>query len=154
MLRECRESVRAQTFREWEHLVKVDVEREGCSGTVNELGRHAVGEWLFLIADDDLLLPDCLEAHLAVCAEADVVYGPPIVEGEDPHQFWGTPPMIPSTALIRASLWRKQGGYKLGLDATEDCDFYRRAVERRARFVRIDGHHWTYRFHGGNKSRQ
>lgn len=156
MLEECKASVKAQTFPDWEHLVRLDAEYEGCSGTVNELARHAVGEWLFLVADDDLLHPNCLREHLRVSATADIVYGPPLVDGEEPEQFWGQPPMIPSTALIRVSLWRTLGGYKQDLTATEDCDFFTRAMARPrfARFVRIETHEWTYRFHGGNKSRK
>lgn len=155
MLQECEASVRAQTFKRWEHLVLVDVEREGCAAIVNQLARLAQGEWLFLLADDDLLLPGCLEAHLAVSAEADIVYGPPEVEGEDGTQFRGSPPNIPSTALIRRSMWGRCGGYDERLPSVEDRDFYERAMrrDRFARFVRLEERLWVYRFHGGNKSR-
>lgn len=156
MLEECRSSVRAQTFRSWEHLVLEDVEGDGCAGTVNALAREARGEWLFLLADDDLLLPDCLESHVQVSTDADVVYGPPDVEGEDAAQFRGSPPSIPSTALIRRSLWERLGGYNQALVATEDRDFYERAMRRDvfARFQRVEHVTWKYRFHGANKSRK
>lgn len=156
MLEACMRSVDDQTFKRWEHLILRDTDYEGCAGTVNALAREAKAEWLFLLADDDLLLPDCLEKHLAVSENADVVYGPPDVEGEDGAQFCGQPPNIPSTALIRASLWAKLGGYDQRLAATEDRDFYERAMRRDtfARFVRLDDVTWRYRFHGANKSRK
>lgn len=156
MLEECKSSVEAQTYRSFEHLCLVDVERNGCSGTVNELAKRAQGDWLFILADDDLLLPDCLWKHVSLIADADIVYGPPDVEGEDPAQFRGSPPNIPATALIRRSLWERVGGYDLRLPATEDRDFYERASRRDifARFRRVDDITWIYRFHGDNKSRK
>jgi glycosyltransferase involved in cell wall biosynthesis len=151
LLRECKASVRSQTFPEWEHLILEDTERHGCSVTVNELVRAAAGEYLFLLADDDMLLPGCLEHHLR--ERADVVYSPPLVWGEDSAQFHGGPPNIPSSSLIKASTWRALGGYDERRQGTEDMDFYQRALERQASFVRIEYPCWIYRFHGANKSR-
>lgn len=153
-LHECRLSVLAQTYSEREHLVLLDSERQGCSRTLNTLARAARGEWLFLVADDDLLLPRCLEAHLRVSATSDIVYCPPLVWGEDHHQFWGGPPMIPSTCLIRRQLWQRLGGYDESARSTEDRFLYERAMKEGARFTRIEEPTWVYRFHGGNKSRQ
>jgi GT2 family glycosyltransferase len=156
MLLECEAAVRAQTFIHWEHLVLTDVEHEGCAAMCNRLAREAKGRWLFLIADDDLMLPDCLEKHLALTDDADIVYGPPEVDGEDPQQFRGSPPNIPSTALISTDLWRRLGGYDERLPAVEDRDFYERAMRRDifARFRRVEDFTWIYRFHGNNKSRK
>jgi hypothetical protein len=152
-LHECRLSVLAQSFTRREHLVLLDVERVGCSGTVNTLARAARGEWLFLVADDDLLLPGCLQAHLRVAATSDIVYCPPLVWGEDHHQFWGSPPMIPSTCLIRKTTWVSLGGYDENAKQTEDRLLYERAMQEGVRFTRIEEPTWVYRFHGQNKSR-
>lgn len=157
LLVECVASVREQTLQTWqyEHLVLVDTEREGCSKTVNKAAAEARGDWIFLLADDDLLLPGCLKHHLAFSEQADIVYSPPLVWGEDYPQFHGSPPTIPSTCLIRAELWRTLNGYDERLGATEDRNLYERAIERYARFVRADQQPtWVYRFHGRNKSRQ
>lgn len=136
-------------------MILLDADREGCSATCNELAKHAIGDWLFLIADDDLLLPDCLQKHLDASGDSDIVFGPPRVDGEDDAQFLGTQPNIPSTALIRRSMWERLGGYNQSLAATEDRDFYERAMRRGvfASFTRISDVTWVYRFHGGNKSR-
>lgn len=156
MVDECRRSVEDQTFKRWEHLILRDTDYEGCAATVNALAKEARGEWLFIVADDDLLHPDCLQKHLDASVGADIVYGPPVVEGEDDAQFCGSPPNIPAVALIRTALWVKLGGYDQRLTATEDRDFYERAMRRGtfAKFARIADTTWTYRFHGSNKSRR
>jgi GT2 family glycosyltransferase len=81
MLEECRASVRAQQgFLGGEHLVLVDRDRRGVSATTNELARRAQFEWLWVLADDDLLSsPRCLVAHLEIADEVDIVYSRPIV---------------------------------------------------------------------------
>jgi glycosyltransferase involved in cell wall biosynthesis len=152
LLSECLASVAAQTHRLVEHLWVIS--EDSRSSTVNKLAEDARGEWIFQIDDDDVLLPCCVEHHLSVADEADVVYAPPLVWGEDPQQFCASPPGIPVTSLIRTELWRKLGGQNERLVETEDMDFYQRAMDKHARFIRFDkAPTWVYRFHGGNKSR-
>jgi GT2 family glycosyltransferase len=147
-------SVEAQTFLRYEHLVLLDRGRAGCSATFNALASAARGEWLFILADDDLMLPGCLERHLDASADADIVYAPPLVWGEDSAQFRMGPPGIPAVVLIRKEWWRKLGGYDERLGQQEDRNLFIRAEQRQARFVRVpDYPTWVYRFHGGNKSR-
>lgn len=155
MLEECVASVHAQTFDHWEHLVLLDEKREGCSVMCNRMVAEARGEWLFLLADDDLALPGCLAHHLAHSADADVVYTPPLVWGlHDPWWFFQAPPVIPATALIRRELWDACGGYDESARREEDRGLWMKAVELGARFVRAEGQPtWVYRLnHGGNKS--
>lgn len=153
-LSECRLSVAAQTHRDYEHLVTLDKNREGCSVMCNRMVADAKGEWLFLLADDDLALPRCLELHLAHADNADIVYAPPLVWGlHDPWWFFQAPPVIPATALIRRSLWLELGGYDETATREEDRGLWTKAVEAGARFVRAEGEPtWVYRIHGGNKS--
>lgn len=61
--------------------------------------------------------------------------------------------MIPSTCLIRKTLWDKLGGYDESAKHTEDRFLYERAMKDEARFTRIGEPTWVYRFHGQNKSR-
>ncbi len=153
MLEECKQSVAAQTFTRWEHLVEVDELREGCAKTMNRVANLAAGEWLLPLADDDLLNPDCVEALVDAAADADVVYAPPRVEGGQPAwPYQKRPPNIPSCALIRTALWREIGGYKETLRREEDRKFWIAARHLGARFVRVDRELWVYRFHGGNKT--
>lgn len=153
LLIECERSVVAQTFEDYEHLALVDVDREGCAVTMNKLASIATGEWLLPLADDDLLLPGCLETLIAHLDGADIVYSPPLVTGnEDRWWFFQEPPAIPSFALIRASLWRELGGYNEALRREEDRDLWVKALGVGARFVRVDEPTWIYRQHAGNKS--
>lgn len=153
---ECKASVQAQTYRDFEHLIRLDRKRVGCSKTMNILSGKAKGEWLFILADDDLILPRCLELLVGAAKKhrADIVYHLPLVWGENAVQFHAYPPNITAFSLIRTSLWRDLGGYDENLKETEDRDFYTRAMEVDARFHRFDEHPVAvYRFHGGNKSR-
>lgn len=154
-LKECVASVAAQTFRQWEHLILLDEDRRGCAATMNELAGHAFGEWLLILADDDILLPRCLELLLAGAAPpAEIVYAPPLVWGEDSAQFCAAPPNIPAVALVRKTLWERLGGYSLDVPSAEDNALWRLAESRGVTFTRVDQHPtWVYRFHGGNKSR-
>jgi len=153
MLAECVASVDAQTFGDWEHLVEVDDDGVGCAVMMNALASCAEGEWLLPLADDDLLLPGCLETLLAYAEDGDVIYAPPLVTGnEDRWWFFQAPPAIPSFALITAGLWRDLGGYDESLVREEDRDFWTRALDEGAKFVRVDEPCWVYRQHRGNKS--
>jgi GT2 family glycosyltransferase len=153
MLEECKRSVVAQTSEDWEHLIEIDTERRGCAVTMNLLAERAVGEWLLPLADDDLLLPGCLEQLLAYSEDAEIVYPPPLVWGQPAEWFTQAPPVIPSFALIRRSLWVELGGYDESRVREEDRDFWIKALAAGARFVRADAQPtWVYRHHGGNKS--
>lgn len=160
MLRECEASVAAQTFRDYEHLIVLDDNGSGCAATYNTLADQADSKWLFILADDDLMLPGCLRAHLDASADADIVYMPPLLLGEqqqnfrlDPAQFWNAPPLIPAHVLIRANLWHELGGYDDEWDREEDRRLFERALEVGARFVRAPGQpSWIYRVHPGSKS--
>jgi hypothetical protein len=152
-LKECCASVSSQTAGVWEHLVETDEDRAGCSVMANRLVAAATGVWLLPLADDDLLLPGCIEHLLAASGEADVVYSPPLVTGnEDRWWFFQAPPVIPSTALIRRSLWVELGGYDESLSREEDRQLWIKALAAGARFVRVDYPTWCYRQHSGNKS--
>lgn len=155
MLAECVASVKAQKGVSFEHLILVDHLYHGCAVTLNKLAEQARGEWLFLIADDDYLLPGCLAAHVEASDGADIVYSPPSVEGEPEAPFHGDPPGIPSTALICGNLWRELGGYDTSLVQVEDFDLWERALAAGAVFKRLDAKTWVYRLNHslGNKSR-
>lgn len=97
-LRDCIESVRAQTGVEWEHLVvdagstdeTLDVLRayphlkwtsepdRGMSDGINRGFRKATGDWVMWLNTDDYLLPGALAKVAAVANQrpaADIIYG-------------------------------------------------------------------------------
>lgn len=154
MLAEAVTSVDAQTLLDQvERLIRVDWDYEGCARTVNRLAENATQDWLFILADDDLMLPGCLDGHLSAADEADIVYAPPLVWGAPESNYRMRPPAIPSASLIRRDLWEQLGGYDVTLTREEDRDFYVRALAAGARFVRFDEQPtWVYRLHEGSKS--
>jgi glycosyltransferase involved in cell wall biosynthesis len=153
LLEECKASVDAQTLDGYEHVIMFDRFHDGCAKTTNAAAKAAKGEWLLPLADDDLLLPGAISNLLAATCDADIVYSPPLVTGnEDRWWFYQAPPVIPSTALIRASLWNELGGYDENLDHEEDRDLWTKALDAGARFVRVDAPTWIYRQHDHNKS--
>jgi glycosyltransferase involved in cell wall biosynthesis len=153
-LDECVASVKAQTVTGIEHLVKVDGQRNGCSITMNELALEAQGEWLLPLADDDLLLPRCVETLLSYADQGDIIYAPPLVWGQPQEWFTQAPPVIPSFALIRRDVWFELDGYDETAVREEDRKMWIKALEHGFRFVRADSAPtWVYRLaHGGNKS--
>jgi len=154
-LAELQASVAGQTVQVHEHLTLLDDEGLGCATMMNTLAEHARGEWLFVIADDDIMLPRCLELLLSVAGGSQIVYSPPLVWGEDAAQFCQSHPNIPAVALIAKGFWDLIGGYDTSLPRTEDRDFWCRAEQRSPTFRRYaDQPTWVYRFHGGNKSRR
>ena len=97
-LRDCIESVQAQTLVEWEHIVidagstdeTLDVLNayphlqwisepdKGQSDGINKGFRRATGDWVMWLNGDDYLLPGALARVAAVAEqhpEADVIYG-------------------------------------------------------------------------------
>ncbi len=152
-LRECEVSVAAQTWPNVEHRIIEDTNREGMAVTMNRLAAEANGKWLLPLCDDDLLLPGALTALLSHEYEADVIYSPPLVSGnEDRWWFFQTPPVIPLTALIRYDLFESLGGYDETLWHEEDRDLWVRALAADAVFKRVEEPCWVYRQHSAQKS--
>ena len=159
LLEECVASVACQLGGRVEHVVVRDDERRGCAWAMNQAAERAEGEMLIPLADDDLLLPRCVETLLAHAGEAYIIYAPPLVTGnEDRWWFYQAPPVIPSFALIPTVLWRELGSYNEDLKREEDRDLWIRALDAGATFRRIDEPCWVYRLwdktsgQPGNKS--
>jgi glycosyltransferase involved in cell wall biosynthesis len=97
-IRDCIESVRAQSGVAWEHIVIDGCSRDGTleilksqphlqwvsepdkgqSDAINKGFRQATGDWVMWLNADDYLLPDALRkvaAHAEAHPEADVIYG-------------------------------------------------------------------------------
>lgn len=156
LLAECLASVRAQTIDSFEHVVELDARREGCSVAMNRAAARANGAWFLPLADDDILLPSCLETLLPVARDnpAAIVYAPPLVWGEPQEWFTQAPPVIPSFALIPRDVWFQLGGYDERASREEDRKMWIAALAAGIPFVRADERPtWVYRLaHGGNKS--
>jgi GT2 family glycosyltransferase len=161
MLAECLASVAHQTEPPAAHLVGIDHIRAGTASVRNGLLAAARTEFVAVLDDDDVALPEHLATLLSV--SADIVYTLPSVEGRagwqpvgpfDPERL-RRESYIPATALIRTELLEDMGGWRDSADTPngwEDWDLYLRALDAGARFAFIPTVTWRYRFHGGNKT--
>ena len=120
LLEECKASVAAQTVPV-EHLVGIDVAREGPSVIRNRLAAQTDAEWLLPLDDDDLLDPECVERLLDASTGADVVYPwcrmVGRTDGWVPNKLFARTALyqqnyIPVTALIRRTMFETVGGYQ------------------------------------------
>jgi glycosyltransferase involved in cell wall biosynthesis len=159
MLRECLASVAAQTRAPDEHTIAIDHARAGVASTLNRLAASASGDWLAVLADDDVLDPGHLATLEQGTARGDIVYSFCRVVGRPgwcPNRRFDADELrranyIPATALIRRELWKELGGWRSDT-RHEDHDFWLRALAAGGVFVCIPEVTWTYRFHGGNRS--
>jgi len=129
------------------------------SAATNTAAEHATGEFFVLLDHDDLLHPDAL-ARLAVCVmrqpDVDMVYSDDdktdLAGGRFAPQFkpdW-SPELLLSfcytghLSAVRADLYRRVGGMRLGFEGSQDHDFWLRASERARRIEHIPQvlYHW------------
>jgi GT2 family glycosyltransferase len=157
MLAECVRSVSTQSLLPSAHLVHVDHARVGEADGINRLARASSAAWFAVLADDDLVDATHLETLASRIDDADIVYTWCRVTGRNwnPNALFDAERLrrqnyIPATALIRASLWHRLGGYRNCHG--EDWDFWLRALDAGARFVCIPEVTWTYRFHDSNQT--
>lgn len=161
MLAEAKASVQAQVLPgdvEVEHLIGIDVDREGAGLWLNRMLLSATGDFVMVLDDDDVLLPNHIATVTADVSMHDVIYTPPIVEGGEFHgyecAYSGAVLMrrncVSHTALMRTSFVREVGGWS-NLRMF-DWDLFRRLEQVGAEFLRLDVRTWIYRLHGSNWS--
>ncbi|MCU1462931.1 MAG: glycosyl transferase [Acidimicrobiales bacterium] len=176
MLLEAIESVRSQTFADWEHMIVDDgsfsvqaiegarvfqVTHRGPGPARNVGLAEARGEAVALLDDDDLWHPHHLETVWAVMQDtgADVVYADCHEAGRrdgyaiDVRDFDGDLLQrenficVPAT-LVRTSALRSAGGFPAG--ELEDWALWKRMHAMGTRFVHVPAITVTYRFHEDN----
>jgi O-antigen biosynthesis protein len=131
----------------------------GICAASNDAVEAAQGEFLALLDHDDLLTPDALEAmHAAIQSEPDVDYlysDEDKIDEEGNHfALFRKPPWSPERlraqmytchfSVLRASLVREVGGFRLGFDGSQDHDLVLRVTERARRVVHLPHvlYHW------------
>jgi glycosyltransferase involved in cell wall biosynthesis len=176
MLVEAVESVRAQTFPDWEHIVVDDgsfqvpdidrvnvvrVSRRGVGLARNAGLEHARGEAIALLDDDDIWLPQHLETVWAEMERtgADVVYADCEEVGRrDGHHIdvrsFDSALLasenficLPAT-LVRACSLRMVGGFPSG--SLEDWRLWKAMHKAGMRFSFVPKKTVLYRFHADN----
>jgi glycosyltransferase involved in cell wall biosynthesis len=154
-------SVAKQTLKPSNHIVLVDIKKQGNFDSYQKLLNMATTEWVCFLDDDDELYPD----HLAKLAKNsngyDVIYSNP--EVNDPldlirynmdfnSDLLKIESIVPITALVRRSLMMEVGGF----DKIQSCDWemWKKLARAGARFKKINDITWRYNFHEKNYSRK
>jgi hypothetical protein len=151
-LRQCVESVAAQTVAPLEHRVELDEWELGAWAMHNRLAAAGLAEhggprddlWLLNLDDDNALAPDYLEVMGAAADEADptvaVVYSWPAVT---PHP--GTRVPVHSL-LVRSTAWVEAGGLPTDV-AFGDWSLWLDLLDAGWRFSCVPRRLWYYRVH-------
>jgi hypothetical protein len=149
LLAECKTSVAALGLP---HLVELDTAGEGPAVVRNRLVEQAGTQWVLFLDDDDLLLPNYLDAVRPYLAEADVVYTDWRLTGATepqpmpyfdeyllPHQNF-----IPVTACVRVAAFQAVGGFPTNVHL-EDHALWTRMLAAGCRFAHVPVMAWWYR---------
>jgi len=176
MLMEAVESVRAQSFGDWEYIVVDDgsfsvpdiegvrvlrVTHRGLGAARNAGLAAASGDAIALLDDDDVWLPHHLETTRAALEEgaADVAYADCHEVGRrdgyaiDVRPFDGDLLQVENFICVPATIVRTEplravGGFPEG--ALEDWELWKRMHARGMRFVHVPAKTVLYRFHEDN----
>lgn len=134
----------AKSFQENTRYYYID--NQGVSHARNYGALQAKGTWFLFLDADDQLLPHALEALLKTALEeqAAVAYGMVLERQQPPAQarlngfdyaaghppsgskqiFWRNAIITPGSAIVRATLHTKTGGFVTGYEPMEDRDYW------------------------------
>lgn len=152
LLYECMASVRPLP-----HLIGLDRRREGPAVVRNRLIKQVITPWTLFLDDDDLLLPNYVDAVTPHLKGADVVYTSWLLSGADeplPHpwdpELLLTRNFIPVTACVRTSALRAVGGFPQARE--EDWALWLALQAAGARFTYVPVIAWRYRRRIGGRN--
>lgn len=175
-LNEAIASVVHQRYPAKAHSVVLDLAADGEAATRNRAWKAAETEWVAFLDDDDVFLPNHLEA-LVLAQEgsgADLVYPwYDMVGSADPNaghfgrefkdEYLRQANFIPVTYLVRRSLleetggfpapgWHDERGVRLPADQAHSTDwgFLLAALDAGAKFHHVPQKTWVWRIHADN----
>lgn len=149
-LTECIQSVQRQGWPVHEHLVLVDVDREGPAVTRNKLIEEVKTKWVLFLDDDDVLYPDYIETVAPQLFGYDVVYTwcdrefPGLADLMFDADILRTGNFIPVTAVVNVDKVRQVGGFPED-GPYEDYRLWLKLLDIKARFKTIPERKWHYR---------
>lgn len=160
LLEEAIKSVKNQTYRNIQLIVKSG----GTLGkNINEAAKLAEGEYIKILADDDLLPPDAI-AKMVKCAGAGVIYGDALyrygtVDSLLKGKYTGLYDLARkvtfcgAATMYRADMFRGLKGWDESLTTGEELEFHLRCAANGYDFAYCPHVVYIYRQHGGSKSR-
>lgn len=163
-LKEAIESVKAQTYGDWELIVEQGECRLGQN--VNRALAEADGEYIKILAEDDLLPPKSLEILIKGIKGYDWIYSNARNFGDLPLDYlkYSRNSTVTfesmlkgngihgGTTFYRKSILDAVGGYDESLWTGEEYDLHLRLLRDGYKHRHIPGIVYDYRIHEGNKS--
>ena len=150
LLARANKSVEEQTVKAYEHLVRLDVDRNGGAVTKNILFDSVQTGWFMVLDDDDFLLPNHIETLLKHSAGYDIVgswhegqygtYNRPLSQTIDENNVLRHG--IPHTAIVRSELFSRLG--KFAIQTAYDTKFWEDAVKSEAKVNIVQEKTWHY----------
>lgn len=169
-LNEAINSTKAQTFKDYEVIIYRG--NANFSTNLNNALQKAKGEYVKLLNEDDLLLPNCLADLYEGIQEFDFVNADAINFGSNYTWFADNKyheqlhkgklttfeelkkgcPINQTTVLFRAEALWDVGGFDESLDTAEDYDMYLALMEKGYKLGYVPKTVAKYRLHETNKS--
>jgi len=162
-LRDAKLSVLNQSYSDWE-IINAHSDNK-CSYNINLGLERAKGEYIKILAEDDLLPPRSLEMLVKGIQGYDFVYGDAEFFGEGytgPKRYRDKTVTLDSMlekngingggCLYRTEILRAVGGWDETLWTAEEYDLHLRLIKNGYKHRHIPGIVYRYRIHGDNKS--
>lgn len=139
-------SVRQQTLKPVVHAYKLDEKREGGAATKNRLMDFVKTEWVIILDDDDMLLPDHIATVYEQRDKADIIYTYAKGNGRYNRPFDFDALMADSvvahTAMFRTKMFHQLGKFKVELGY--DWKLWRDAANHGFSFLSLPVETWYY----------
>ena len=163
-LSEAIRSVKAQTYQDWELIIQGGKYTLGRN--VNDALKKADGEFIKILAEDDLLTPNCLKILVKGIKGYDFVYSdaenigdlPPGWDKRSHDSTVTLESMLKGngihggSTLYRTKAVKYIGGYNESLWTGEEYDLHLHLIKAGFRHRHVPGIVYRYRIHGNNKS--
>ena len=163
-LKEAIASAEAQTYKDIEIVpYKSD---NGVSHNINQCVKRSTGTFIKLLADDDIMPPDCIQNMVSVMEDNDFIHGKAMNFTNEGQKTIHEPSCkIPTlsrllsknhihggTTMYRRDIFERFGGYDETLWTGEELDFHLMLLSKGARIGYCDHVVYFYRIHSGQKS--
>lgn len=159
-LQDCKDSIENQTFRDFEIIESVG----GTLGeNVNKGVKKAKGEFIKIVAEDDLLTPNSLEDLNNGIGNYDWAVANAFDFGKTGEsKRLGLIPNLQSmlirnevhggSTLYRSNLWGRFGGWDEGLKTAEEYDWHLKLLSNDTNVTYVNSEVYKYRIWSGSKS--
>jgi len=166
MLQQALGSIWLQTVQPDAVIIEVDHAHTGAAATKTRAVRKVTTEWVVVLDDDDVLLPDCIQRYLwrQAQTDADVVYGVPYrTDRMDWPRFCGcgcdepfnadrlrVQTFVHNTALVRTKMLAEVGFGTPGDTHYDEWGASLALLDLGARFAKVEEPTFVWNIHTAN----